>query len=353
MVDLIVGNEGEYSTWLVDLKKRIREAQTRAVLSVNRELILLYWQIGQEILDRQENQGWGAKVIERLAEDLRREFPEMKGFSTSNLKYMKFFAGQCPERTIGQQAVDQLPWGHIIVLITKISDYNEREWYARAAIEHGWSRNILVHQIETQLHKRQGAALTNFSKTLPAQQAEIAQQLIKDPCVLDFMTLDADAKERDLENALVAHVEKFMLELGKGFAFIGRQYHLEAGGQDYYLDLLFYNVHLHCFVVIDLKIDDFKPEYAGKMQFYLSLVDDKLKGDADQSSIGLILCKSKNGIIVEYALRESSKPMGVAEYQVKITQSLPSSLIDVMPSVEQIESEFLASDDVIQPNTGM
>lgn len=236
----------------------------------------------------------------------------------------------------------QMSWSHNCALLDKLNAPELREWYAKASISHGWSLAVLIHQIETELHKRQGAALTNFNKTLPAAQAEIAQQLIKDPCILDFMTLDADAKERDLENALVAHVQKFMLELGKGFAFIGRQHHLEAGDQDYYLDLLFYNVHLHAYVVIDLKIDDFKPEYAGKMQFYLALVDEKLKSEADQSSIGLILCKSKNGVIVEYALRESTKPIGVAEY--KVTQSLPSLLSEVMPSIEEIERE-LASDD--------
>ncbi len=344
-VDLIAGKDGEYSAWLVDLKRRIQEAQTKAVLAVNSELILLYWQIGNEILDRQNNQGYGTKVIDRLATDLQREFPGMKGFSPRSLSAMLAFARAWPDQEVLPQLVAKLPWGHNRVILDKIKTQSEREWYVKATIEHGWSRNVLVHQIETQLHKRQGAALTNFSKTLPAQQAEIAQQLIKDPCVLDFMTLDATAKERDLEDALEQHVQKFMLELGKGFAFIARQRRMEAGDQDYYLDLLFYNTILHCYVVIDLKIDDFKPEYAGKMQFYLSLVDEQLKTDIDQASIGLILCKSKNGVIVEYALRESSKPMGVAEYQVRITQSLPSSLVDVLPSIGQIESEFSVRDE--------
>jgi len=271
----------------------------------------------------------------------------MKGLSRSNLMYMRSFAAIWSDYQFVQAVLGQLPWYHQIALLDKIKTQNEREWYAKAAIEHGWSRNVLVHQIETELHKRQGAALTNFNKTLPAAQADIAQQLIKDPCILNFMTLDADAKEHDLENALVAHVQKFMLELGKGFAFIGRQHHLEAGDQDYYLDLLFYNYHLHSFVVIDLKIDDFKPEYAGKMQFYLSLVDDKLKSETDHPTIGLILCKSKNGVIVEYALRESTKPMGVAEYKVQITQSLPAEIAKVMPSIEEFESELSTEDNVI------
>lgn len=335
---VIPSQPADYAIWLKDLKAKIRNAQTKAAVSVNKELILLYWHIGREILDRQDAQGWGAKVIERLADDLGREFPSMQGLSRSNLLHMRAFSEAWPDRAIVQQLVGQLPWGHNLMLLSKIKDVNEREWYAKAAIEHGWSRNVLIHQIETQLHKREGAALTNFTKTLPAAQAEIAQQLIKDPCILDFMTLEADAKERDLEKALVSHIQKFMLELGKGFAFIGQQYHMEAGDQDYYLDLLFYNTLLHCYVVIDLKIDDFKPEYAGKMQFYLALVDDKLRRDVDQPSIGLILCKSKNGLIVEYALRESSKPMGVAEYQ--ITQALPSSLAEIMPSIEEIELEL-------------
>ncbi|MHB1606684.1 MAG: PDDEXK nuclease domain-containing protein [Leptospirales bacterium] len=337
----------DYTAWLIDLKARIRGAEAKAAFAVNQELVLLYWHIGREILDRQTAQGWGTKVVDRLADDLCREFPDTKGFSPRNLKYMRAFAETWPDAEFVQGVLAQLPWYHQIALLDKIKTQDEREWYAKAAIEHGWSRNVLVHQIETELHKRQGAALTNFHKTLPAAQAEIAQQLIKDPCVLDFMTLDAKAKERDLENALVAHVQKFMMELGKGFAFIGRQYHLEAGDQDYYLDLLFYNYHLHSFVVIDLKIDDFKPEYAGKMQFYLSLVDDKLKSKTDQPTIGLILCKSKNGVIVEYALRESTKPMGVAEYKVQITQSLPADIAEVMPSIEEFESELSTDDNVI------
>jgi predicted nuclease of restriction endonuclease-like (RecB) superfamily len=229
--------------------------------------------------------------------------------------------------------------GHNVRILDSLKLPSEREWYARAAIEHGWSRNILVYQIETRLHERQGAAITNFKQTLPAPQSEVAQQLIKDPLIFDFLDLGPDAKERDLERGLVAHLKEFLLELGKGFAFVGQQHNLEVGGQDFYLDLLFYNTKLHAYVVIDLKIDDFKPEYAGKMQFYLSAVDDQLKSDRDESSIGLILCKTRNGIIVEYALRDSTKPIGVAEYKV-----LPQALADAMPSVEQLQNE-LGDDD--------
>ena len=238
-----------------------------------------------------------------------------------------------------QQVVAQLPWGHNVRLLDAISNQSEREWYAKANIEHGWSRNVLAHQIETRAHERQGAAVTNFQQTLPAPQSELAQQLIKDPYVLDFLTLAADAKERDLENGLIAHLQSFLLELGKGFAFIGRQFHLEVGGQDYYLDLLFYNTKLHCHVVIELKIDDFKPEYAGKMQFYLAAVDGQLKSGCDEPSIGLILCKTKYGIIVEYALRDSTKPIGVAEYKV-----LPPEIADALPTAKQLEAELSEGD---------
>lgn len=329
-----------YRDWLAGLKVRIRNVQTRAAVAVNSELVLLYWQIGREILDRQKRQGWGAKVIDQLAADLRQEFPDMKGFSQRNLKYMRAFAEAWADIQFVQQVVAQLPWGHNVRLLDAISNQSEREWYAKAVIEHGWSRNVLAHQIETRAHARQGAAATNFQQTLPAPQSELAQQLIKDPYVLDFLTLAADAKERDLENGLIAHLQSFLLELGKGFAFIGRQFHLEVGGQDYYLDLLFYNTKLHCHVVIELKIDDFKPEYAGKMQFYLAAVDEQLKSGRDEPSIGLILCKTKNGIIVEYALRDSTKPIGVAEYKV-----LPPEIADALPTAKQLEAELSEGDD--------
>ncbi len=324
-----------YDNWLADLKHRIRTAQTRAALAVNSQLVLLYWGIGRDILDRQQREGWGAKIVDQLAIDLRHEFPEMKGFSRSNLMYMRAFAAAWTDFEFVQVVLGQLPWYHQIALLDKIADATVREWYAKAAIEHGWSRNILVHQIETRVHERHGAAITNFKQTLPAPQSELAQHLIKDPLIFDFLSLGPEAKERDLENGLIEHLKQFLLELGKGFAFVGRQYHLAVGGQDYYLDLLFYNTKLHAYVVIDLKIDEFKPEYAGKMQFYLAAVDEQLKSARDDSSIGLILCKTKNGVIVEYALRDSTKPIGVAEYKV-----LPKSLKDAMPSIEQLQDEF-------------
>lgn len=259
----------------------------------------------------------------------------MKGFAPSSLNAMLAFANAWPDRAIFPQLVGKLPWGHNRVLIEKIKARPEREWYAKAVIEHGWSRNVLIQQIENRARDRQAAAINNFQKTLPPQQSELAQQIAKDPYILDFLTLQSDAKERDFENGLIMYLQSFLLELGKGFAFIGRQYHLEVGGQNYYLDLLFYNVKLHCYVVVELKIDEFKPEYIGKMQFYLAAVDEQLKSPRDEATIGLILCKTKNGVVVEYALRDSTKPIGFAEYK-----TLPFSMTEILPSVQQLEKEL-------------
>lgn len=280
-----------YEEFLADLKQRIRNAQVRAALSVNRELVLLYWGIGKDILERQDRQGWGAKIIDRLAQDLSRDFPGVTGVSARNLKYMRAFAEAWPDREFVQQVVAQLPWGHQLRVLDMVKSPPEREWYIRQAIQNGWSRNVLVHQIEGGLYQRQGRALTNFDRTLPAPQSELAQQLLKDPYHFDFLSLGPEMLERDLERGLIEHLRDLILELGKGFAFVGRQYHLEVGGRDYYLDLLFYHLRLRCYVVIDLKIEDFKPEFAGKMNFYLSAVDDSLCHPDDRASIGIILCK--------------------------------------------------------------
>ena len=327
-----------YSAFVGDLKQKIAEARYRASLSINREMILLYWGIGRDILARQEREGWGTKVIDRLAEDLRQAFPEMTGLSARNLKYMRAFADAWPDSEIVQRVVAQLPWGHNVSLLDAVKATDERVWYARQAIEHGWSRPVLVHQIESNLFVRQGSALTNFSRTLPAQQSELAQQLLKDPYTFDFLALGPDMLERDLERGLIEHLRSLILELGKGFAFVGSQYHLEVGGQDYYLDLLFYHLRLRCFVVIELKIEDFKPEFAGKMNFYLSAVDDQLRHEHDQPTIGIILCKGRNELIVEYALRDTSKPMGVAQY--KLSPALPPQLQQELPTVEDFAREF-------------
>ncbi|MCA3717068.1 MAG: DUF1016 family protein, partial [Brevundimonas sp.] len=296
-----------------------------------------------EILNRQVQQGWGAKVIDQLAADLGRSFPEMKGLSPRNLKYMRALAEAWPEDEFVQQPVAQLPWGHNVRLLDLVKTRDERLWYARAAIEHGWSRNVLVIQIEAGLYQRQGKAITNFTKTLPAPQSDLAQQLLKDPYNFDFLTLSKDASERELEAGLVAHLQKFLLELGTGFAFVGRQVPLEVAGEDYRLDLLFYHLKLRCFVVIDLKAGPFKPEYAGKMNFYLAAVDDTRKHPSDNPAIGLILCKSKKEVVVEYALRHTATPMGIAEF--RHLEKLPAKFQGSLPSIEELEAELGATED--------
>ena len=332
----------EYGTLLGSIHERIRQAQVRAVISINKELVLLYWQIGREISVRQQQEGWGAKVIDHLSADLQRAFPNMKGFSPRNLKYMLAFAKAWPNEPIVQEVLAQIPWYHNIALLEKLSEPSEREWYVRQAIAHGWSRNILVHQIDSKLHLRLGEAQTNFEQTLTAPQSELAQQLLKDPYIFDFLDLGPEARERDLEKELLEHMKSFLLELGKGFAFVGNQYHLEVAGQDFYLDLLFYHFRLRCFVVIDLKIGAFKPEDAGKMNFYLSATDELLREEQDHPSIGIIICRDKNQLIVEYALRDLSKPIGVSAYQ--LTQTLPDDLRSNLPTIKELESE-LAEDE--------
>jgi predicted nuclease of restriction endonuclease-like (RecB) superfamily len=291
-----------YAELLEDLKARIRQAQVRAALSVNRELVLLYWHIGREILQRQQQEGWGAKVIDRLALDLRCEFSEMKGFSPRNLKYMRTFAEVWPDEQIVQDVLAQITWYHNITLLEKVKERPERLWYVAQTIEHGWSRNVLVHHIESGLYQRQGKAITNSGRRLPAPQSDLARSLLKDPYVIDFLSLRPEAQERELELALLDHLRDFLLELGKGFAFVGSQYRLELGGEEFYIDLLFYHLRLRCSVVIELKVGDFKPEHAGKMNFYLSAVDDLLRHPDDRPSIGLILCKSQNRLVCRVRL---------------------------------------------------
>jgi predicted nuclease of restriction endonuclease-like (RecB) superfamily len=327
-----------YSDWLTDLKERIHHAQQRASLAVNRELIQLYWQIGQDILQRQAEQGWGAKVIERLAHDLRTAFPDMKGFSRSNLMYMRAFAEAWPDAEIVQQAVGQLPWGHNLVLLSKLKDRAQRLAYAQATLEHNWSRNVLVMQIESGLLERQGKAVTNFEARLPKAQSDLARESLKDPYRFDFLNLGEEAQERAVESALVRHVTEFLLELGAGFAFVGRQVLVDVGGEEFFIDLLFYHLKLRCYVVIELKTGKFKPEHLGQLGFYLTAVDRQIKGEQDNASIGLLLCKSKNKVVAEYALSDKSQPMGIAEY--KLQEALPAELETDLPSIEQIEREL-------------
>lgn len=336
-ISLTTPPEG-YSDWLTNLKDRIQHAQQRASLAVNRELIQLYWQVGQDILQRQAEQGWGAKVIERLAHDLRTAFPDMKGFSRSNLMYMRAFAEAWPDSDIVQQAVGQLPWGHNLVLLSKLKDNAQRLAYAEATLNHNWSRNVLVMQIESGLLERQGKAVTNFEARLPKAQSDLARESLKDPYRFDFLNLGEETQERAVENALVHHVTEFLLELGAGFAFVGRQVLVDVGGDEFFIDLLFYHLKLRCYVVIELKTGKFKPEHLGQLGFYLTAVDRQIKSDQDNASIGLLLCKSKNKVVAEYALGDKDQPMGIAEY--KLQEALPAELETGLPSIEQIEREL-------------
>lgn len=283
-------------------------------------------------MQRQEIEGWGAKVIDRLSIDLKKEFPDRTGFSSRNLKYMRKFAENYPDSQFVQQVAAQIPWFHNCTILDKVQDEEQRKWYTLASIENGWSRAVLVHQIESDLYGRQGKALTNFTATLPAPQSDLAQQIIKDPYNFEFLGIGPDISERQLELSLIDRLKDFLIELGSGFSFVGQQYHLDVDGEDFYLDLVFYHLHLRCYIVIDLKVIPFKPEFTGKMNFYLSAVDDQLRHPDDQPSIGLILCKERNRLIVEYALRDTTKPMGVSTYRV-----LPSQLKGDLPTARQIE----------------
>jgi predicted nuclease of restriction endonuclease-like (RecB) superfamily len=327
-----------YQILLEDLKKRVSSSRYKAALSVNKELILLYHHIGLQILKAQSKQGWGAKVIEQLSKDLKSEFPEVKGFSPRNLKYMRKFAQEYPDKAIVQQVAAQLPWFHIVTIMDRIPTKENQIFYLQNTAKFGWSRSVLTMQIESNLHVRQGKAITNFKERLPAIQSDLANCTLKDPYIFDFLSIGEEAQEREVEKALVGQVEKFVLELGAGFAFVGRQYHLEVGNQDFYIDLLFYHLKLRCFIVIELKDKEFKPEYTGKLNFYLSAVDDLLRHPTDNPTIGLILCKEKNNVLAEYALRDMTKPIGLAEYRLQ--DSLPDNLKTALPSIEELEAEL-------------
>jgi predicted nuclease of restriction endonuclease-like (RecB) superfamily len=342
-----------YPEFLADVKSRIVAAQTRAVLAANQALIELYWEIGTEILGREEREGWGSRVIDRLSADLRRAFPEMTGFSRSNLKYMRAFAEAWPQdspRTaIGQQPVGQLPWGHNILLLTKLESPEDRLWYATQAIKQGWSRAVLEAQVASDLHGRQGGALTSFEHALPQADSELVREAIKDPYHFDFLSLGAEAKERDLEMALLTDIQSFLMEMGQGFALVGRQRPLrvrddETGAeQEFFLDLLFYNFILRRFVVIDLKIEDFKPEFAGKMNFYLNAVDELCRQPGDEQSIGLILCPGRNKTVTEWALRGIGAPVAVARYitgDLAFTAEAPAELRPALPDLPNLAVEL-------------
>lgn len=336
-----------YQGLLEELKGRIRTAQSRAALAVNAELVRLYWEIGRTILERQASEGWGTKVVDRLASDLKAAFPGMKGFSSRNLKYMRTFAERCPDFQIGQQPAAQLPWFHLVTLLTQVEGDPERAWLASQTVQQGWSRAILQSHIKSRLFDRQGQAVTNFEVRLPATQAGLAQESLKDPYLFDFLGLGDEAMERDIESALVRHITRFLLELGAGFAFVGRQYRLEVGGEEFFVDLLFYHTRLKCYVVVELKAGAFKPEHAGQLNFYLSAVDAQVKSPEDRPTIGLLLCRTKNRIVAEYALSGIVKPVGVAEYQ--LVRALPEPLDTTLPTIEDIEEELSADIDTEEP----
>ena len=365
-----------YRNLLGDIRHRVRGSQQRAALSVNAEMLLMYWDIGRLIAARQALEGWGAEVIPRLAADLKNELPEQKGFSETNLKRMVQFSQAYPDlfaigaqpvpqlqaagmamgdASIGaqtvphssagaspalswQSAIARLSWGHNILLMQKLKDLPTRQWYAQQALEQGWSSETLTQQIWHEAHRRQGGAITNFAQTLPDAHAVLAPGLLKDTYLFDFLTLDEAFHERELEAGLLRHLEKFLLELGRGFAFVGRQYRLEVSDREFFLDLLFYHLQLRCFIVVELKTGDFKPEYAGKMNFYCSAVDDLLRHPQDTATIGLILCQTKDRVLAEYSLRDIHKPIGLADYE--LTRALPTALASSLPNIEDIEAEL-------------
>jgi len=334
-----------YAETLAEIKQRIRQERLRVVLAANSAMVLLYWDIGRMILDRQESAGWGAKVIDRLSADLREANPGMEGLSPRNLKYMRAFAAAWPERPIVQRVVAQLPWRQNIALLERLDDEKTRLWYAAQTLEHGWSQPVLCLQIEGRTHERHGKALTNFKATLPPRDSDMAEQVFKDPYLFDFLGTADLRREREVERALVVHVQRFLLELGSGFAFVGRQVHLELAGRDYYLDLLFYHLKLRCYVVIELKAVPFDPAFIGQINVYLSAVDDLLRHPGDKPTIGLLLCRSRDSIVVEYALRDLKKPIGVAGWETKIVEKLPKSLKGSLPTVQELEAELSREED--------
>ena len=336
-----VGLPDSYAAVLEEIKRRIQAERLRTVMAANSAMVMLYWDIGRLILERQEKEGWGARVIDRLSADLREAYPDMRGLSPRNLLFMRSFAVAYSDMEIVKQLVSQLPWGHIIRLLQRIKDPDMRHWYLTASMEHGWSRNVLELQISAHAHERQGKAITNFEATLPPAESDMAAQVFKDPYLFDFLGTADPRREREVEQALVDHIQRFLLELGAGFAFVGRQVHLEFASNDYYLDLLFYHLKLRCYVVVELKAVPFDPGFVGTMNMYLSAVDDLLRHPDDKPSIGLLLCRSKNKLVVEYALRNFRNPIGVAEWETRIVKKLPAEFKGSLATVEEIEAEMM------------
>lgn len=335
-------NHRDYVNWLSQLKSRFSSLQLKAAVSVNSALLQFYWELGQDMVAKQQHQVWGDGFLAQLSRDLMAEFPNVKGFSKRNLELIRqWYRFWSTEPAIAQQAVSQLhsiPWGHNLAIVTKCKSQTEALYYVQTTLSYGWSRSVLIHQIESALWQREGQALNNFSQTLPAIQSELAQQTLKDPYVFDFLSLSKEHTERELEQGLIQHITQFLLELGAGFAYVGRQVPLQVGERDFFLDLLFYHTRLHCYLVIELKTVEFEPEYAGKLNFYLKAVDEQLRTEHDQPTIGLLLCKSKDKLVAEYALSDIHKPIGIAEYQ--LLRQLPEALSSKLPSIEQIEAEL-------------
>ncbi len=340
-VDIPPHASTEYRQWLGTLKSRFRQVQIKAAVAVNTELLCFYWELGADIVARQTEHAWGSGFLENLSRDLMREFPDMKGFSLRNLKYIRQWFTFWSQAEIGQQLVAQLtaiPWGHNLAIISKCPSQAEALYYVHQTQVHGWSRAVLTHQIESGLWQREGRALNNFAQTLPAPQSDLAAQVLKDPYVFDFLSLTSEHTERELEKALTEHITQFLLELGAGFAYMGRQVPLQVGEREFFLDLLFYHARLHCYVVVELKTVDFEPEFAGKLNFYCKAVDAQMKGEHDAPTIGLLLCKSKDRLVAEYALSDIHKPLGLASYQ--LSHELPQALRDKLPSIEALEMEL-------------
>lgn len=366
--------DSQYKDWLADLKNKVRRIQIKAALAVNKELLAFYWELGVDIVQKQSTTNWGDKFLSQLSIDLMAEFPGMKGFSKRNLELIRqwhlFYkqanlpvqiakqpvsqlaglhdreqSGQVVDQFV-QQAVAQIthiPWGHNIAIISKCKNIEEALYYVQNTLDHNWSRSVLVHQIESGLYRRDGKAVSNFANALPSPQSDLARQTLKDPYIFDFLTMSKNFDERELEKSLVDHITHFLLELGAGFAYIGRQVPIQVGERDFFIDLLFYHTQLHCYVVIELKTTDFEPEHAGKLNFYIKAIDEQLRKEGDRPTIGILLCKNRDRLVAEYALSDIHKPIGVSEYQ--LTQLLPDNLKSSLPSVEEIEAELSGGSD--------
>lgn len=346
MSNSIIKADANYVAWLKGIKQSFAQTQLKAAVSVNTALLEFYWQLGGEIIEKQKNSQWGDGFLTRLSQDLMAEFPDIKGFSKRNLELVRNWVRFWSEQSIAKQPVSQLaqiPWGHNLVIVSKCQTTAEALYYVQNTQQNGWSRNVLVHQIESALYQREGNAITNFAQTLPPLQSDLAQQTLKDPYVFDFLSLTKNYNERELEQGLTQHITQFLLELGAGFAYVGKQVPLAVGEKDFYIDLLFYHLKLRCYVVIELKAGEFTPEHAGKLNFYLTAVDKQLKTEQDNPSIGLLLCKEKDKLVAEYALTDVNKPIGISEYQ--LTQALPDNLKSSLPSIEEIEAELGGSDE--------